>query len=154
EHDVHDSNPADKEREAGDKKSHRANGARQTVKHLNDLVLLIDREIIGLIRPEPANASHRNAQFFFGFFELRQVFDFYVDFVIVRIEKGGGKLPERNNGLVINTAAVQKAALFVEHADDFKFGVANRNFLPQWRSALEKIGCDLRPKHANRAAAL
>ena len=43
------------------------------MEHLDKLVLLVDGEIVRLVRCEPADPAHRLAQFLAGFVELHEL---------------------------------------------------------------------------------
>ena len=75
EHDVHDADAADKERQAGDEQADPADDGRHLVDHLQDLLLLVDGEIIRIARRQAPDAAHDAVQFFLGILQIRDVLD-------------------------------------------------------------------------------
>src|SRR5262249_43202847 len=112
-HDIHDADPADEQRKSGDEKADRGDSSGNAVEHIDELILLVDSEIIRVIRSEPANPAHHSSYFFFGFLELAWVERLDLNLIIGIAPKGGGELFQRNDGLVIKAAAIEKAAEFV-----------------------------------------
>src|SRR5262249_8455129 len=115
EHDVHDPDASHKQGQTGNEQADGSDRARQSVEHVNDLVLLVDGKIVRVVRGEASNFAHHIAHFFLGFFDLIQFPDFYLDLVIGEAPEGSHELFKGDNGLVIQAAAVQEAALLFQN---------------------------------------
>ena len=70
EHDVHDADAADKERQAGDEQADPADDGRHLVNDLQDLLLLVDGEIIRIARRQAPDAAHDTVQLIFGVLQI------------------------------------------------------------------------------------
>src|SRR5437868_604139 len=122
------------------------------MEHFDELLLLVDREIVGISRAEMANPAHDGADFFFGVLDLRDIAHFDLNLVIRIIPKRGDELADGNDRLIIEAFAIQKAAELVEHSYDLEGAVPDHDFVSEGRFAREKIRGHLRSDDANRPA--
>src|SRR5262249_38387657 len=153
EHDVHNPDAADEKRQAGNEQPDAGDGSSDLMKHVDELVLLIDGKIVGVGGSQVTDLAHRAAHFFFRILQLFELLDLDLDLIIRVTPKSGGKLLDRNDRLVIDTSAIEKTALTLQHADHFVGAPADLDFLADRRSPFEQIGCHFITQHANRTSA-
>src|SRR5258708_6487278 len=113
------------------------------MEHVQNHILLIDREIVGFIWRQTPPPPHGIAQFFLSFVDLSEVFDLDFDGVIRIAPKTSNELTDRDYRLVIQAGAVQKAALLLEHSNHFERLLSDSDFAANGRIAQEEIAGDL-----------
>src|SRR5208282_1547940 len=80
EHDVHDADATDEQRQAGDKQTDDGNGGGLVVKPFHDLVLLVDGKIVRLAGPQVADPAHHLLHFVTGLVQVGQRASFDLNF--------------------------------------------------------------------------
>ena len=130
-------------------------GAGDLVKHVQKLILLVDGEIVRVARREVAEAPQHDAQFFF------RVIQFGRGFAPSPGCRNPGRRQNarvncvmRHDDFVVRAAALGEAALFFQHADDFKIMAVGGNDFADGRFALEKIRGEIGTDDADRPAAV
>src|ERR1035438_1600094 len=103
EHDVHDADAPDKQREAGDEQADAGDGAGDLVEKFQKLILLVDVEIVGFSRREVADLSQHIPQFFPGVVKLVEPPGLHLDFIIRLVQERVVELWQRDDHLVVRT---------------------------------------------------
>ena len=121
--------PPTNKRKAGDEQADGRDGAGDVMKHFDELILLVDREIVFFTRGHVPDFAHGHAQFFPGVIQCLRRHCFDVDRVFRLGTEITDKKPKGNDRLVVEALTIQKATLLIQHADHLTASGANHDFV-------------------------